>query len=119
MKKSDFASLVRGVRETRALMRGTVRPAREIVFTLSELAAVRQHKGPRPSPAFAAAKVKAMRRRMEMTQAQFAAMLRVPITAVQEWEDGHCTPEGPALALLLLLDRAPNTVRQVLLAKSA
>ncbi|HLX62161.1 MAG TPA: helix-turn-helix domain-containing protein [Planctomycetota bacterium] len=91
---------------------------RKINLTRQDLNAMRAHTGARPSPAFIAAKVRSIRERMEMSQAEFAAMLRVSKPTLQNWEQARCTPEGPALSLLMLVDRVPATVRKVL-ARSA
>ena len=95
-----------------------MKKAREMELTPAEVRAIRAHKGTRPSPAFVAAKVRAMRVRLDLSQAEFAAMLRVPKPTLQNWEQGRRVPEGPALALLLLVDKIPEVVSEVL-ARSA
>ncbi|HEY3322762.1 MAG TPA: helix-turn-helix domain-containing protein [Planctomycetota bacterium] len=91
-----------------------MKPAREIIFSKEEVRAIRLHKGRRPSPAFIAAKVRSIRTRLGMSQAEFAAMLRISKPTVQNWEQARRVPEGPALALLLLADKVPDVVSEVL-----
>ena len=95
-----------------------MKKSREISFTRAEVKAIVAHKGARPSAAFVAAKVRAIRARLGKSQTEFAAMLRVPRPTVQNWEQGRRVPEGPALALLLLADKVPDVVSRVL-AKTA
>lgn len=89
-----------------------IRPARKLKLTQLEVTAIGAHTGKRPSPPFVAAKVRSIRERLDMSQAEFAAMLRVSKATLQNWEQARCTPEGPALSLLLLVDKVP--VREVL-----
>ena len=56
----------------------------------------------------AASKVRELRMRNRLTQAQFAARLGVPIDTIRNWEQGKRVPRGPARALLTLIARAPE-----------
>ena len=56
----------------------------------------------------AAAHVRALRLRNQLTQEQFAAKLGVPLDTIRNWEQGKRTPRGPARALLTLIARAPE-----------
>jgi putative transcriptional regulator len=56
----------------------------------------------------AAANVRALRLRNQLTQEQFAAKLGVPLDTIRNWEQGKRTPRGPARALLTLIARAPE-----------
>jgi len=91
-----------------------MKPARKIEFTRDELRAIRANKGKRPSAAFVAAKLRSIRGRLNLSQSEFATMLRVSRATLQNWEQARCTPEGPALTLLLLVDRAPDNVSEIL-----
>jgi putative transcriptional regulator len=55
-----------------------------------------------------AGKVRELRLRNHLTQAQFAAKLGVPIDTIRNWEQGKRVPRGPARALLTLIARAPE-----------
>ena len=54
--------------------------------------------------------VRALRRRLGLTQAEFAARLVVPIETIRNWEQGKRAPRGPARALLAVIAHAPDTV---------
>jgi putative transcriptional regulator len=43
-----------------------------------------------------------------MTQRDFAARINVSVDTVRHWEQGKRLPEGPAKALLRILDKAPE-----------
>lgn len=55
----------------------------------------------------AAAWVRRVRRRLGLSQTDFARRIQVPVATVRNWEQGKRAPRGPARALLRLIDRAP------------
>jgi putative transcriptional regulator len=46
-----------------------------------------------------------------LSQAQFAALLRVCTRTLQEWEQGRSEPSGPAKTLLRVAERHPEVLR--------
>jgi putative transcriptional regulator len=60
--------------------------------------------------------VKAIRRKLGMTQRQFAASFGFGLDAVQNWEQGRRRPEGAARAFLKVIEREPDAVRRALAA---
>ena len=58
--------------------------------------------------------VRAIRRRIGMTQHQFALSFGFNITTLRHWEQGRRTPEGPTRAYLLVIDRDPDAVQKAL-----
>jgi putative transcriptional regulator len=54
--------------------------------------------------------VRDLRRRVRLTQQQFAARLGVPVDTIRNWEQGKRLPRGPARALLAVIAHAPETV---------
>ncbi len=58
--------------------------------------------------------VESIRRRLGMSQAQFAAAIRVPLRTVQNWEQKRTRPDQPALALLRILAREPEAALKAL-----
>ena len=60
--------------------------------------------------------VRAIRRKLGMSQAQFAASFGFGLDAVQNWEQGRRRPEGAARAFLKVIDREPDAVRRALAA---
>jgi putative transcriptional regulator len=59
-------------------------------------------------------RVKVLRRRLGMTRAEFAEAFRLPIATLLDWEQHRSTPDAPARALLLAIERDPKVVRQLL-----
>jgi len=57
-----------------------------------------------------------LRRRLGLTQAQFAARFGFSVATLRHWERGDRIPHGPALVLLNLIDREPGAVMRVLAA---
>jgi putative transcriptional regulator len=64
----------------------------------------------------AAAWARRVRRRIGLSQAEFARRIGVPATTVRSWERGDASPQGTARVLLRLIDRAPETALAVLAA---
>ena len=60
--------------------------------------------------------VKALRRRLGMSQAQFAATFGLELDAIRNWEQGRRRPEGAARAYLKVIEREPDAVRRALVA---
>jgi putative transcriptional regulator len=58
--------------------------------------------------------VRQLRRRVRLTQMEFAAKLGVPVDTIRNWEQGKRAPRGPARALLAVIAHAPETVFQAL-----
>lgn len=61
-------------------------------------------------PDLSADEIKAIRERLDMSQAVFATRLRVNTRTLQRWEQGQSRPNDQATALLLLVDRFPDTL---------
>lgn len=56
----------------------------------------------------AARYVRRVRKRMGLTQAEFAERIQVPLDTIRHWEHGQRMPTGAAKALLKVLDHAPE-----------
>jgi putative transcriptional regulator len=64
-------------------------------------------------------RVKVLRQRLGMTQAEFAEAFHLPITTLRDWEQRRSTPDAPARALLLAIERDPEVMRQLLADRAA
>lgn len=106
MNKRDFEGLLKGIREMHAIRRGELKPARERVYTASELKALRARHKP--------VNIRAARQKLRLTQPEFARMIGVPNATLQNWEQGRTKPQGPALALLRVTARNPRAVAEAL-----
>ncbi|WP_298233118.1 helix-turn-helix domain-containing protein [uncultured Azohydromonas sp.] len=58
--------------------------------------------------------VAAVRHRVGMSQAQFAARFGFSVATLRHWERGDRSPQGPALVLLNLIQRDPAGVLRTL-----
>ena len=94
MKKQDFENLVESVRQAGRIRRGAAKPSRVAEFTPVDAKAVRQ--------------------RLGKSQADFARMIGVSVSTLQNWEQGRRRPEGPARALLKVAASNPDAVAAAL-----
>jgi len=58
--------------------------------------------------------VRALRQNIGMTQVEFAAFFGISINTLRHWEKGDRIPRGPALVLLNLIHKEPQTILKVL-----
>jgi putative transcriptional regulator len=58
--------------------------------------------------------VRAIRAKLGMTQAEFAAQFGFSVNTLRHWEQGKRVPEGPTRAYLLVIERAPKAVTEAL-----
>lgn len=94
MKDKDFDRLVTSVRQAGQIRRGEAEPTR-----VHEV-------GP--------ADVKAVREGLGASQSEFALMIGVSVSTLQNWEQGRRQPEGPARALLKVAAKNPKAVAEAL-----
>lgn len=94
MNEEDFQELCESIRQAGEIRRGERKPSRV-------------HKIDDPEP-------KAIRERLGLSQSRFAAIIGVSVRTLQNWEQGRREPEGPAKALLRVVDREPEAVLQAL-----
>lgn len=78
------------------------------IFTDRELARAR-----RVVPA-KATNVKALRRRLGLSQVQFAQRYGFSVETIRNYEQGHRQPTGPARTLLQVIAAEPDTVTRAL-----
>lgn len=67
--------------------------------------------------------VKSMRRRLNLSQAEFAKLLGVDVRSVSRWENGESKPTGAAEAVMAglkeKLDRDPDSTQKIVSAIAA
>ena len=63
---------------------------------------------------FSPADIKAIRKKLNKSQSEFALMIGVSISTLQNWEQGRRQPEGPARALLKVATEKPEAVAEAL-----
>jgi putative transcriptional regulator len=98
MKKQDFDRLVTSIRQAGAIRRGEMKPSRAIEFASED--------------------VKTIRLQLGKSQSEFALMIGVSVSTLQNWEQGRRRPEGPARALLMVAAHNPKAVAAALEPKS-
>ena len=94
MRKQDFEQLAESVRQAGRIRRGDAEPSRVTEF--------------------ASVDVKAVRLRLGKSQSEFARMIGVSVSTLQNWEQGRRRPEGPARALLRVAAAHPEVVATAL-----
>lgn len=58
--------------------------------------------------------VKAIRAKLQMTQAAFSEVFAIPVSTLKKWETNNRVPEGPTKAYLMVIDKIPGAVRKAL-----
>jgi len=58
-----------------------------------------------PIPAYDSTQIRAMRAKLNLSQAVLAAILNTSVSTIRKWEQGDKRPSGPSLKLLNLIDR--------------
>jgi len=94
VKKELFEELLESVTEMRAVRRGERKPARVTVV----------------KPVH----VQAIRKRLRMTQPEFALLIGVSVATLRNWEQGRRQPHGPARVLLKVAAKNPKAVLDAL-----
>jgi DNA-binding transcriptional regulator YiaG len=81
------------------------------------IAGARETAIPVPPPRFSAlpadfdaARVAALRKRLNLTQHEFAQLLNVSVSAVRGWEQGLRSPDGASQRLLGIAEREPEVL---------
>jgi putative transcriptional regulator len=58
--------------------------------------------------------VKALRMRLGLSMPEFAARFALSVDTVRDWEHGRVVPDGPAQALLRVIEAEPEVAERVL-----
>lgn len=82
-----------------------------IKYMRGQKAHVRVHKVEIPNDI----NVKMIRKKLSLTRQEFADCYGFSTRTLQHWEQGDRHPHGPARVLLLLLQREPKTIQNILL----
>ena len=94
MKTKDFDKLVKSVVQAGRIRRGESKASRTFKFRSADIKAIRDGLG--------------------KSQSEFALMIGVSISTLQNWEQGRRQPEGPARALLKVAAENPKAVAKAL-----
>jgi putative transcriptional regulator len=94
MKKELFDELSESIKQLSRIKKGQMRSSRVFKY--------------RPVDA------KRIRNTLHASQSQFAMMLGVSKSTLQNWEQGRREPDGPAKALLRIVEKRPKAVLEAL-----
>ena len=94
MRKKDFDNLVRSIKQAGKIKRGEMEASRAFQFDPADIKGIRQS--------------------LKKSQSEFALMIGVSVSTLQNWEQGRRRPEGPARALLKIAAERPDAVIEAL-----
>jgi putative transcriptional regulator len=94
MKNKDFKDLLASIDQARKIHTGRIKPGR--IYNFHPIIVTK------------------IRKRLNVSQANFAHMIGVSVDTLQNWEQGRRRPEGPALALLKVAEINPEAVMKAL-----
>jgi len=94
MNEGDFANLAESVKQAGQIKKGKLEPCRTFEFSPLD--------------------IKAIRSKLHKSQSEFAHMIGVSVSTLQNWEQGRRKPEGPARALLKIASEDPEAIIKVL-----
>ena len=94
MDKRLFADLIASIKQAGSIVRGEMPPSRRFVIEDQD--------------------VKAIRENLQLSQSEFAHLIRVNTRTLQNWEQRRRRPTGPAAALLKIVANAPETALKAL-----
>ena len=87
MRDKEFQELLQGVREGAEFLRGERTPSRAFVVP-SRIASIREEYG--------------------QSQAEFAALLQIPLATLRNREQGRSLRNGPSKTLLTIIEKFPK-----------
>ncbi len=88
MDEKLFKDLLKSVKQAGKIHRGETPPSRQFLLDNLDVKAIRENTG--------------------LSQNKFATIIGVSVRTLQNWEQGHRRPHGPALALLTILKNDPE-----------
>ena len=94
MKEDDFDNLVKSIQQAGKIKNGQLEPGRKNAFNPMD--------------------IKAIRNKLHKSQREFALMIGVSVSTLQNWEQGRRNPDGPARALLKVASENPEAVTKAL-----
>lgn len=83
-----FTELLDSVKEMNEIVQGKRDPSRRFEFSPLDVKAIREKTG--------------------LSQERFAILMGVSVRTLQNWEQGHRKPKGPAVSLLRIVDKDPQ-----------
>ncbi len=94
MNKKEFEKLVASVKQAGKIKRGELKASRVVDLKPMD--------------------IREVRKKLNLSQSEFALMIGVSLSTLQNWEQGRRRPEGPAQALLKVAASNPKAVMDAL-----
>ena len=94
MSKKAFGKIAAGLREAVTIARGETKPAK--LFVPPEI------------------DVREIRLKQKLSQDDFASAFGFSVHQIKQWEQGRCRPLGAVRAYLMIIERDPESVRNLL-----
>jgi len=94
VKKEKFEELLESAREGGRILRGEAKPSRVWKARADD--------------------VKQVRKKLGLSQREFALLFGINVATLRNWEQGRRRPEGPARVLLRVAAKNPRAVAQAL-----
>ena len=94
MKEDDFNNLVKSIKQAGKNQKRSIKAGRTFEFNPMD--------------------IKAIRNKLDKSQSEFALMIGVSVSTLQNWEQGRRKPDGPARALLKVASENPEAVSKAL-----
>jgi len=96
MSKKAYEQIAEGLREAAAFMRDE-----------ADRSKYRVHIPP-------SIDTRAIRKKLKLTQKEFAARYHIPVATLRDWEQGRRVPDAPARALIAAIRAEPEALRRAL-----
>ena len=94
MKEDNFNILVKSIKQAGKIKNGQLKPVRTFEFNPMDINSIRN--------------------KLHKSQSEFALMIGVSLSTLQNWEQGRRKPDGPARALLKVASENPEAVSKAL-----
>ena len=94
MDEKQFNDLAESIRQMHGIRAGTQNPAKRTHLHKNEVAAIRK--------------------KMHMTQKEFAGVFRISVGTLRNWEQGHRNPSGAAVTLLKIAQKRPEAILEAM-----
>jgi putative transcriptional regulator len=109
-RRTEYGQLlIQGLIQALGVAQGKRKPAEVRRYYLTARDA-----GAKPPPRYDSPRIRSLRRRLNLSQPVFAALLNVSAATVRAWERGARAPEGPSRRLLEVAEHHPEALMEKL-----
>lgn len=90
MKEKMFNELLESVKQAGQIRKGQRKPSHRMVIEEPDVVKIRK--------------------KYDMNQQEFAALLGISVGTLRNWEQGRRKPQGPAKVLLIIAEKKPKAI---------